>query len=83
MVQLIVGPDGHRAADRALDARCVVTAEVVPGLPYPGAVVADRWGEIIFAARANGDDEPADPGELVDWLQFVASQCPECEGEAR
>ena len=75
--------DRHMSTIRALDARCVVTTEVIPGLPHPGAVIADRWGEIVFAACATGEDDLPDPGELVAWLQFVASQCPECEGEAR
>src|SRR5262247_2217313 len=34
------------------DAECLVTRDRVPGLPRPGALVADRWGEIVFVAGA-------------------------------
>ena len=27
---------------------CVVTRDTVPGLPAPAALVADRWGEIVY-----------------------------------
>jgi hypothetical protein len=68
--------DEHNAA-------CVMTRDRVPGVPTPGAVVADRWGEIVqvFAATHAGDLPPA--SELLDWLEYVEQRCPECEGEAK
>jgi hypothetical protein len=75
--------DRYATVIRALDARIVLTADAIPGLPHPGAVVADRWGEVVFAAQATSAGDLPDPAELVEWLQFVAAQCPECEGEAR
>jgi hypothetical protein len=42
-------------------------------------VVADEWGEIHFAAESARHELPA-PDEVVDWVRFVAIQCPECEG---
>jgi hypothetical protein len=64
-------------------AACVLTRDRVPGLPAPGAVVADRWGEIVhvFAAASGGELPPA--SELLDWLEHVEQRCPECEGEAK
>ena len=35
----------------ACDAECLVTREPVPGLQRPAAIVADRWGEIVFVGE--------------------------------
>ena len=65
------------------DAECVVTRDAVDGLPPPGTLVADRWGEIAHVKAA--DDVAALPPveELLDWLQYLQNRCPECEGEAK
>ena len=60
----------------------VITRDKVSGLPSPGVVVADRWGEIQYVADAAGVDDLPSPQELIGWLQYVQSQCPECQGEA-
>lgn len=62
----------------ACDAEALVTAGAVPGVPRPGVLVADRWGEIFFVG-----DRLLPPEELIEWLSFVQRQCPECRGEAR
>jgi hypothetical protein len=65
------------------DAVLVVTKTRIEGVPIPGVVVADRWGEVYYvqgAGRAAG--LPA-PDELREWLQYVRNECPECEGETR
>jgi hypothetical protein len=64
-------------------AECVMTRTAVPGMPAPAAIVADRWGEIYFAAAADEVDGLPSPDELIDWLRYVQVKCPECEGEAR
>jgi hypothetical protein len=67
----------------APEAALVVTADAVPAVPPHAVVVADRWGEVYFAAgRATWRDLPA-PGEVVEWVAFVERECPECQGEAR
>jgi hypothetical protein len=68
--------DGHPAD-------CVITRDTVPGAPAPGALVADRWGEIFFMATAADVGGLPSPDELVEWLRFVQVKCPECEGESR
>jgi hypothetical protein len=88
--------DGHtppiseitsRQADfDAANTTCVVTADVVDGLPSPGVVVADRWGEIVHVAPAGpGEILPSPPSidELLDWVRFTQMKCPECEGETK
>ena len=65
------------------DIQCIITRDRVPGISAPAVVIADRWGEILFAVeRSDVADLPA-PQELVEWLNYVSNQCPECEGEAK
>jgi hypothetical protein len=62
---------------------CVITREAVAGLPTPGALVADRWGEVVHVATASDEGGLPTPAELLEWLDYVERKCPECEGEAR
>ena len=65
------------------DFECVITRDPVPDISAPAVVVADRWGEVVFAEeKSNVADLPA-PQELMEWLNYVSNQCPECEGEAK
>ncbi|HVL66755.1 MAG TPA: hypothetical protein VM364_05780 [Vicinamibacterales bacterium] len=67
---------------RPADVECVATAQTIDGMPAPGVLIADRWGEI--AAVFDGAVEPLpDPDALVEWVEHVRMACPECEGEAR
>ena len=67
----------------AHNAACVMTREQVPGLPRPGVLIADKWGEIVYVRTASdpGDLPPVE--ELVEWLEYLQMQCPECQGEAK
>jgi hypothetical protein len=58
----------------------VVTADVVPKLAAPIALVADRWGEIVFLETASGGQtfRWPDVDELLSWVHFIEIQCPEC-----
>ena len=62
---------------------CVITRERVPGLPAPGVLVADRWGEIAYVWSAGDAADLPSAQELVDWMVHVQTRCPECEGEAK
>jgi hypothetical protein len=73
-----------RAADlRAHDTAFIFTTDAIAGVPSPGVVVADRWGEIGYVEAAPTAAELPGPDDLVDWLRYVQSQCPECQGETR
>lgn len=61
----------------------VITDGALPGVPAPGLVIADRWGEIYFVSGARSTGELPDVGELIDWLSYIQQECPECEGERR
>ena len=68
---------------RAYDTAFIVTTDVVRGIPSPGIVVADRWGEIYYVLEASSASDLADPVTLIEWLRYVQSECPECQGETR
>jgi hypothetical protein len=73
----------HEAEFSECDSVYVVTRDGVPGLPAPGALIADQWGEIVHVAAAIDGDHMPTPRELLEWVEYVASRCPECEGEAK
>jgi hypothetical protein len=73
----------HDAEFGARGSICVATRNEVPGLPVPGVLIADKWGEIIQIVAAAGVADMLGANELLDWVEYVASRCPECEGEAR
>jgi hypothetical protein len=62
---------------------CIVTRDAIRGVPLPGVVIADRWGEIQFLASSAAVADFPDPQELLDTLDYVQQRCPECEGESR
>jgi hypothetical protein len=65
------------------DTEWIVTRDAVEGLPCPGVVVADQWGEIAHVVRSlQVEDLPA-PDELIEWVRYLQYRCPECEGEAK
>lgn len=67
----------------AQNAECVMTQDPVPGILSPGVIIADRWGEVVYVvAKSNVADLPP-PQELMDWLAYMQTQCPECEGEVK
>ncbi len=70
-------------ASTAADTEWVITRDAVTGVPCPGVVVADRWGEVIHVATGSQASELPLADELVDWVTYVQHQCPECEGEAK
>lgn len=49
------------------------------GLRGTAVLVADEWGEIYFAADSGAEHELPPPEEIVEWVRFIAIQCPECE----
>ncbi len=62
----------------AEEAALVISADPVERFPRRGVVVADRWGEVVYSREAEaGADLPA-VEDLLDWVRFLRSQCPEC-----
>jgi hypothetical protein len=68
---------------RADDVQIVVTSEAVEGVPSPGVAIADRWGEIYFVRGAKRVADLPVVDELIDWIHYIQTECPECQGERR
>ena len=67
----------------ACNTECVITRDAVAGLPRRGALVADKWGEIVYLATATTTSDLPSPKELLEWIEYLEHRCPECEGEAK
>jgi hypothetical protein len=93
---LVMLPDSDAAsrhyADRLMDkvrglndddTEWIVTRDAVDGLPRPGVVVADRWGEIAHVVQSSQVEDLPVPDELIEWVRYLQYRCPECEGEAK
>jgi len=79
-------PKGLASLTRDFAARetvLVITRDRIAGLPSPGAIVADRWGEIVHVAAAPDVNDLPAASELIEWIDYVRIRCPECEGEAK
>jgi hypothetical protein len=70
-------------SDGGGDVEVIVTSDQVDGVERPGVLVADRWGEVMFAGGGGGVSALPAPGEIADWVRYVRMKCPECEGESR
>jgi peroxiredoxin len=62
---------------------CVITREAIRGLPAPGLLVADRWGEIVHIVISPEITGLPSVDQLLQWLEAIEYRCPECEGESR
>jgi hypothetical protein len=71
------------AALAAQDTVLIVTTTPIAGIPSPGVVVADRWGEVYYVKSASRASDLPEPAALMEWVQHVRNECPECQGEAR
>ena len=86
--ELVTSPEAESFLDYARasaehDTKFIVTSDTLPGVPSPGAVIADRWGEVYYVAAGDRVVDLPGPDALTEWLQFVQHECPECQGEAR
>ena len=65
------------------DVDTVITRDPVPGISAPAVVIADRWGEIVVATEASDVAGLPTPEDLIEWVRYTLSKCPECEGETK
>lgn len=49
------------------------------GRPAPALYITDRYGEVFAAYRSAAGQGLPRAGEVLNWLSFINSQCPECE----
>jgi len=65
-----------RARDLALyETGVIVTHDAIEGLPSPGVLVADRWGEIYFVYTPRSAADMPAVDDLVDGLKVIAYKC--------
>ncbi|MGE0463509.1 MAG: hypothetical protein AB7Q16_19270 [Vicinamibacterales bacterium] len=69
----------HARTSAGDDTTWVLTSDRVAGVPYPGVVVADQWGEVAHVAPA----PLPSPDDVAQWVHDLERRCPECEGEAK
>ena len=43
----------------------------------PVLLIADRWGQLFHIHEAGRAHTAMEPRELVEWLKYLATQCPE------
>ena len=67
--------DGH--------ADWVITQDRVQALPSPAVLVADRWGEVVYLAATSEVRDLPQVEEVLEWVRYVQTRCPECEGESK
>lgn len=77
------GPEFSRGRDRAGSLSYVTEANgEVEGCGVHGGesalLIADRWGQVYYGARGPSVESLPAPTEISEWLQFMATQCPEC-----
>lgn len=65
------------------EADCVVTSDRIQEIPGPAVLVADRWGEVVWIAAISDERDLPPVKEVLEWVRYVQTRCPECEGEAR
>jgi peroxiredoxin len=49
------------------------------GRPAPALYITDRYGEVFAAYRSAAGQRLPRAGEILNWLSFINSQCPECD----
>jgi hypothetical protein len=61
------------------DVTLVATEDAGSRLPPSTLLICDRWGEIEHVAPLSDDVQRwPDIDEIVEWLEFIRSKCPEC-----
>jgi peroxiredoxin len=67
----------------ASEADCVITQDRIQAIPGPAVLVADQWGEVVYVAAASDVRDLPQVEEVLEWVHYVQTRCPECEGESK
>ena len=51
------------------------------GIDTPGVVIVDQWSDITDIHAAGKDHEFPAVADVIASVRYLATQCPECEGE--
>jgi len=52
------------------------------GVQPPCVVIADEWREIHLLQQGGTQHALPSVEEVVEWVRYLGSRCPECEGES-
>lgn len=64
-------------AEAEPETRAPYGALAADGSPRAALYITDRYGEIYFAAHPERGQALPSAAEVLDWLRFINSQCPE------
>ena len=56
--------------------------ETAAHVAAPAVLVVDQWRDVRESWEAGEDHRFPPVTELISWARFLATQCPECEGES-
>ena len=62
---------------------CVITRGAVAGVAPPAVLIADRWGELVHVAGASDVANLPRLPEILEWVAYLQTRCPKCEGETK
>jgi hypothetical protein len=65
------------------ETECVITRDSVAEIGCPAVVIADRWGEIVHVTTGLDVADLPRLSEVLEWVAYLQSQCPECQGETK
>ena len=80
---LAISPDPLSTRDTVLARLGIPVLEDPEHVLADGRVnvlIADEWGEVHFAGEPSGMHSRVAPEDVLEWVKFIAIQCPECEG---
>lgn len=80
-------PPGGPADAAAAAASCVITdpdgrVQAIAQVAAPAVVIVDQWGELADVWAAGAAHEFPGVARIVGSVRYLATRCPECEGEA-
>ena len=58
------------------------TVEAAAHVAAPAVLVVDQWRDVRESWEAGEAHHFPPVTELISWARFLATQCPECEGES-
>jgi hypothetical protein len=78
-------PPGHTAREDTSFIRHLYDPDArvaQSGVSEPVVMIADQWREIHDRIPIGARHEFPPIGEIASWGRYLATRCPECEGEA-
>lgn len=52
--------------------------QIIDKCPLPSVFVTDKFGILYYQSTLEKEDEFFEQGKILEWLDFIEAQCPEC-----